>query len=49
MPAPIGTRELVARRGRRELPGDGDWRGLLLVNELTGEMRSLVLQAQLVQ
>jgi len=31
------------------LPGDGDWRGLLLVNELSGEMRSLMLQAQLVQ
>jgi hypothetical protein len=32
-----------------KLPGDGDWRGLLLVNELTGEARSLMLQAQLVQ
>ena len=32
-----------------KLPGDGDWRGLLLINELSGEMRSLMLQAQLVQ
>ena len=32
-----------------KLPGDGDWRGLLLVNELAGETRSLLVQAQLVQ
>ena len=32
-----------------KLPGDGDWRGLLLVNELSGETRSLLVQAQLVQ
>ncbi len=32
-----------------KLPGDGDWRGLLLVNEISGETRSLLVQAQLVQ
>ena len=32
-----------------KLPGDGDWRGLLLVNEIGGETRSLLVQAQLVQ
>ena len=31
-----------------KLPGDGDWRGLLLINEVTGDVRSLLLQAQLV-
>jgi hypothetical protein len=32
-----------------KLPGDGDWRGLLFVNEVTGERRTLMVQAQLVQ
>ena len=31
------------------LPGDGDWRGLLFVNEVTGDRRMLMVQAQLVQ
>ena len=32
-----------------KVAGDGNWHGLLLVNELSGEVRSLLLQAQLVQ
>ncbi|HEV8655422.1 MAG TPA: hypothetical protein VGR85_07925 [Candidatus Limnocylindria bacterium] len=30
-----------------KLPGDGDWRGLLLVNETSGDRRSLMVRAEL--
>lgn len=29
-----------------KIPGDGDWRGLLLVNETSGDRRSLLLRAE---
>lgn len=32
-----------------KLPGDGDWRGLLLVNETGADKRSLTIRAELVQ
>jgi hypothetical protein len=30
-----------------KVPGDGEWRGLLLVNETSGDRRSLLLRAEL--
>jgi hypothetical protein len=29
------------------VPGDGEWRGLLLVNETSGDRRSLLVRAEL--
>jgi hypothetical protein len=30
-----------------KVPGDGEWRGLLLVNETSGDRRSLLVRAEL--
>jgi hypothetical protein len=29
-----------------KVPGDGDWRGLLFVNETSGDRRSLMVRAE---